>query len=153
MSTALRGALLAFGLAASLVACSSPTHSVTFRAPAGWIATPSLFGFQAWRTSDRRQVLVLLRFPMVVDPNRALQQSNVQQLRAEHRRQITICGKQRALFISGIGTGRRGPQHTDIVMTTVGGQTYVAVYARDLGVAPNADAETAIRSLCPKTQS
>ncbi len=141
---------LILAAACVLFACSSPTQSVTFKPPAGWEASPSLFGFQAWHPSDNKQTLVLFRFPVAANVNQALSQSNFRQFNANTRQRIKICGNQPAVFLSGTGTGSQGDQNVEMIITTVKGATYMAIYARDRGLHPNSQAETAIRSLCPK---
>jgi hypothetical protein len=136
--------------ASVLCSCSSPVQSVTFKPPAGWAASPSLFGFQAWHPKDNKQALILFKLPAATDPNRALSESNFRQFSTSLRERIRICGNQPAIFLSGTGTGARGTQRLEMVMTSVGGATYLATYARDEDVRPNSEAETAIRSLCPR---
>lgn len=134
-----------------LCACSSPAQSVTFKPPAGWVATPSFFGFQAWHPSDDTQALVLFKLPVAADMNQALTESNFQQLTVKRRERIDICGRQPAIYIAGTATGRRGTQKLEMIMTTARGATYLAMYSRDLNVRANAQAETAIRTLCPRS--
>lgn len=138
------------GFAAALAACSSPTQSINFRAPSGWTATPSFFGFQAWTTSDHKQVLVLMRFPVTGDVNQAIQHSNISNLQTTTERRITICGNHPAMYVSGRGenSSTHTEQQMEMVFTTYPSSTYVAIYSRNVGVASNAEAERAITSLC-----
>jgi hypothetical protein len=142
--------ILGFAIALALVACSSPAQSVTFKPPAGWAATPSFFGFQAWHSSDD-QALVLFKLPVTANMNQALTESNFRQFTVKRRERIVICGKQPAVYLYGASTSDRGPQTVEMIMTTTDGATYMAMYARDTKMRPNAQAEAAIRSLCPRT--
>ena len=146
--------LLALAASAGLAACSSPTQSINFQAPSGWVATPSFFGFQAWRTADRKQTLVLFRLPVAVDSNRAMEQSSFSSFETVTRKKITICGKQPAYYIQGRGqsdrTGAPRDEAIEMIFTSYPNASYMALYARDVGVPIDSGAEHAIFSLCPK---
>ncbi|HEY9085343.1 MAG TPA: hypothetical protein VIN40_05340 [Candidatus Tyrphobacter sp.] len=139
-----------FAAMAALAACSSPTQSIDFQPPAGWTATPSLFGFQAWHTADSKQTLVLFRLPVAADPNTVMRQADINTAGTTTRK-ITICGKQPALLILGRGTRAHSQQNVEMVMTSYAGTTYMAIYARDIGLPLNAQADRAIHSLCRRS--
>jgi hypothetical protein len=118
----------------------------------GWNATPAIFGIQAWRAPDGRQNLVLFRFPLHLDTRQAIENSeDYNHWETASHKTIRICGDQPAILFSGRGEssrfGHRRDQQVEMVMTSYN-VTYMAMYARDLSVHPNADAERAIRSLC-----
>ncbi len=137
----------------ALAACSSPTQSIDFQPPAGWTATPSFFGFQAWHTTDRKQTLVLVRLPVTVDPKTAMQHSEINNMETYTQKSITICGKHPAILITGRGMSSQshGPQDVEMLMTSYSGATYLAVYARDVGTPMNAQANHAVYSLCQRS--
>lgn len=149
----IRALLLALGWGGVLAlgACSSPTQSVAFSPPVGWAATPSIFGIQAWHTADGKQVLMLLRLPVAMNPSQAMQQSSFTSFNVETRKKIVICGRQPAVLVTGTGTNSSHAQNVEMVLTSHAGASYMAMYARDSGVARNAQAERAIYSLCPRS--
>lgn len=73
--------------------------------------------------------------------------------------QTTICGNQRAdHFIAtgtyhGVGAGSANgrPQTFEAFVSTVRDVRYMAIYIRPQNESPDPQAETAIRSLCPKS--
>ncbi len=145
---------LGFACFASLLAaCSSPAASLQFQAPNGWKASPSLGGFaQVWQAPDESQMLMLMKFPVTMNTQQAMKSANMNDAQVQKREQITICGGQPATMIYAKGTSPKTNTHGDMemVMTSVGGSSYFAIYARPDGAAANAQAESAIHQLCPK---
>jgi hypothetical protein len=135
-------------------ACSSPTSAIDFRPPAGWIASPTLFGFQAWRDQSDTQAVILMRFPMRISAKDAFSRTDYSDLETETTKNVTICRKQPAVLFTGRGRSSRThrERQVEIVWTSYPSSTYMALYARDLDVRPNGGAELAIRSLCLKPQ-
>jgi hypothetical protein len=136
--------------AANVLACSSPTASINFHPPAGWRASPTFFGFQAWRNGDNTQNLVLMRFPVRISAKDAFSRTDYSNLETASSKNVTICGHQPAVLFTGRGVSSRThrERQVEIVWTSYPASTYMALYARDLDVRPNAQAEIAIRSLC-----
>lgn len=136
---------------------SSPASGLQFRAPGGWRASPGILGFmQFWRApNDDREILVLFKSPRPMQTSDFFSNSQmnktVQHLTIQERRDIVICGNQRATQVQGRGVSSRGEDvAVDMVATNAAGATYFASYVRPTGVAPNAMAEAALRELCPK---
>ncbi len=135
-----------------LAACSGPTQSVDFRPPPGWVATPGFFGFQAWHTADSQEMLALFRMPVAVDANKAMHNSDYSDLQSGTKKNITICGSQPAVLMTGRGSNSRTKedQSVEMLMTSYSNSTYMAIYTRRLGIPPNPLAERALRSVCEK---
>jgi hypothetical protein len=130
--------------------CSNPASSITFAPPAGWSASPSVFGFQVWQSPDKRQALMLFRLSAHMDANRALQRSSFTSFDVRSRKTIHICGHQPATFVDGTGTSDSHDRYVEMIVTSYRDASYLALYARDTRDRPNAAAERAIRELCPK---
>ena len=143
--------LIRFVALVGLAACSGPTQSIDFRPPPGWVATPGMFGFQAWHTADKQETLILFRLPMAMNENEAMRQS-YGDLQSGTRKKIAICGSHPAILITGRGTNSRTreDQSVEMLMTSYPGATYMVIYTRRLGIPPNPIAERALRSVCQK---
>lgn len=64
---------------------------------------------------------------------------------------IEICGNQPALFVQGTAVSRNDTEsNVDMVLSTVRGASYFAMYVRPMEVPPNAQAEAALHELCAK---
>ena len=136
--------------AVTLASCSSPTQSINFQAPSGWSGTPSFFGFQAWTSPDKKQVLLLARLPVSANMNTAMQQSNFQSMQTTAQKRIKICGNQPAVEITGRGEnrGNQTEQEMEMIFTSYSNATYLSIYSRDVGEPVNAQAEAALTELC-----
>lgn len=156
----LRSAAAAVGCALTFAACgfnSSPAQDLRFAAPAGWQSSPGILGFmQFWRTPDDREALILFKSPRPITANDVLSndrmKDTLQGMQIEQRHSIRICGSQPATYVRGRGSSpKRGDQDVEMVITTVKGASYFALYTRPIGAVPNFAAQAALRELCPKT--
>ena len=152
--------LAAVSIAAVLAGCASPAQDTAFAPPIGWKATPAMFGrLQMWMTgSDAkdRQVLMIVRGDKsmtAADLNRSSPLGNG--MHDVKRDTITICGTQRAEHFTGRGQGGTGSsrveQQVEGVTTAIGDAKYSVLYIRPASIRPDAQAEAALRSICPKT--
>ncbi len=137
---------------------ASPADGLTFRAPAGWQSSPGIMGFmQFWRPpSNDREVLMLFKSPKPLKPNEVFSNAQlndaVKDVSIERRAEITICGRQPATYVQARGSSARGgDERVELVLTTTGGGSYIAMYVRPLVGTPNPAAEAALRELCTKT--
>lgn len=132
------------------VSCSSPTKSINFHPPAGWRASPTFFGFQAWRNENDTQTLVLMRFPVHIDAKDAFNRTDFNDFQTSRMKHVKICGQQPAMLFEGRGTNSRThrEKRVDMIWTAYSSSTYMAIYSRNLNLPTNAEAERAIRSLC-----
>jgi len=109
---------------------------------------------QVWKSPDKQQILLLMKLPVPMNVKDAIKTATIQDAKVEKQQQITICGNQSAIYISATGTsnfnGTRQPGRMDMIMSSTGGATYMALYARPEHQTVDAQAETAIRSLCEK---
>jgi len=146
---------LAVFAAATLAACSSPSSSITFQPPNTWHPSASILGLgQIWKSPDRQQVLLLMKLPVPMNVKDAIKTASVQDAKVEKQEQIKICGDQPAIYLMATGTsnfnGTKQPGQMDMIMSSTGGATYMALYARPEHQTADAEAESAIRSLCEK---
>ncbi len=136
---------------------ASPADGLRFQAPAGWRSSPGIMGFmQFWRPpGDDRQVLLLFKSPKPLQArdvfSTAQFQDTLKNATVERRRTIEICGRQPATYVEARGSGARGrDDRVEMVMTTIAGKSYFAIYVRPLEDPPNPMAQTALRELCAK---
>ena len=133
---------------AALPACGSPADHLSFKAPAQYGQPHNVFGMaQIWSTPDR-QALMLMKLPVKADPKQALSNAGFKDMEIRKRESIKICGSQAATHLELIGE-RKERTHMDMVMSTAGDTSYMAMYARPEGMRADAASENAIRSLCP----
>jgi len=135
---------------------ASPAADLQFAPPPGWRASPAIMGFmQFWRPpSDDREVLMLLKSPKSLQSSDFFSQAHdtVRNVTVERRERIVICGDQRATLVRAHGSSSNGEdERIDMLATNAAGNTYFAMYARPISSQPNANAEAALRELCPKT--
>jgi hypothetical protein len=141
----------------ALTGCGSATDGLAFKPPAGWTAFPSFLGFghmAMWfkKASDNKQdqMLMLIRGQDTSSMNlKNVPQAGIGAVRSQKQSTITICGNQRAQYLSAVGSGHNGEdQSMEMVSTPIGNQSYLAMYIRPQADKPDPDAEAAIRSLC-----
>ena len=150
-----RFALPLFFACVALAGCGSVTAGLNFKAPAGWMSTPSIMGrFQMWikQSSDKKddaQMLFLVRGQNVKTMDfKSLPQAgtNVRDLKQSA---IKICGNRPAQYMSGVSTSaKNGDMAIEMISAPVGDESYLAVYMRPKALPADVQAETAIRSLC-----
>lgn len=140
-----------------LAGCGSATDGLAFKPPPGWTAFPSALGFghmAMWfrKGADNKhdEMVMLIRGQDTTTMNlKTLPQTGVGNIKAQKSSSITICGGQRAQYLTAIGSGRNGEDQTmEMVSTPVGDQSYLAMYIRPQSDKADPDAEAAIRSLC-----
>jgi hypothetical protein len=140
------------------VGCGSPGSDTTFRPPTGWNSTPGVFGrFQMWITGSAqadRQVVILVRGDQntrIDDPQMFGTTRGVHDVR---HRAVKLCGSQPADSFTGRGESVNGsnrvPESVEGVTTTIGSSKYIALYIHPMAMKPDAQAQTALRSLCPR---
>ena len=139
---------------AALAGCGSVTNGIDFKAPAGWTSTPSILGrMQAWikKTGDNKQdeMVFLVRGSTTSVDIKNIPQAGVGNISMAKSATITICGNQKAQFVSGIGTGHGSQKEVmEMVSATVGQDGFVGMYIRPASAPADPAAEAAIRSLC-----
>lgn len=140
-----------------LAGCGSATEGLAFKPPAGWTALPSFIGFghmAMWirKGTDNKHdhVLILVRGQNASTLDlRTIPQTGFGNIKDQKQSTITICGDQRAQYLTGNSTGKNGENETmEMVATPVGNQGYIAMYVRPQSDKPDSAAEAAIRSLC-----
>jgi hypothetical protein len=111
---------------------------------------------QFWRPpGDDREVLMLFKSPRPLEARDVLSNAKVgdtmRHVTVERRRTIEICGRQRATYVEARGSGgRSGDDRVEMMITTVAGNSYFAMYVRPLDAAPDPMAQAALRELCAK---
>lgn len=137
---------------------SSPADALTFAAPNGWQSSPGILGFmQFWRPpTDDQQILMLFKSPKPLQPNDVFSKARLgdtmlKGATVEQRQDITICGRQPATYYVARGTSSRGAEdRVEMVLTSVAGASYFAMYVRPVTSPPNQMAQAALRELCAK---
>ncbi|MGB8519853.1 MAG: hypothetical protein WCD38_06770 [Candidatus Tumulicola sp.] len=136
---------------------SSPADNITFKAPAGWQASPGIMGFmQLWKApGGRDEVLMLFRSPKQIATSDVMSSANVKDARIESEQRVTICGNQSAEFLKAQGSAhgvgsKADSSNVETMVSNTGGATYMAMYVYPIGGVPNAEATAALRELCAK---
>jgi len=151
--------MIALGAAVLVLAgCGSASDGLAFKPPAGWSSLPGFLGFghmQMWfkKASDNKQdeMLMLIRGQTTSTMNlKSIPQVGAgTTMKTQKTSTISICGNQRAQYLSAVATGHNGQnQVMEMVSTPVGDQSFLAMYIRPETDKADPDAEAAIRSLC-----
>ena len=147
------------GVALTFAGCglsASPADGLTFRAPAGWQSSPGIMGLmQFWRSPQTdREILMLFKSPKALKPSDVFTDARfnngLKDTTIENRSSIQICDHQPATLVQARGTSTHGDERVDLMLTTLNGNSYFALYVRPLGMPPNPMAEAALRELCAK---
>lgn len=112
------------------------TEDLTFQAPQGWVYTAAPNGGEVWVKAGGSKESIMAQATQDPLPQRQ-----------PDWKDITICGNHPAVL--KVQTNNPG-QIWEGVSTTWGSERYIAVYVRPVDVAPDPNAEAAIRSLCLK---
>jgi hypothetical protein len=140
-----------------MTGCASVTQGTKFQPPTGWTGTPSIFGrAQMWmktgKTKDEMQFLMLVKG----DPNKmhtdfSSVPSNVAtDMKDVSQSDVKFCGTQPGQEFRAIGTDKNGKRsQLDMTTAVIGNDRYMAMYIRPAAGPVDAQAETAIHSLCP----
>lgn len=136
---------------------ASPADGLLFAPPPGWQSSPGIMGFmQFWRPpTGGREVLILFKSPKPIKPSDITSQPGVddslKNTTVERRQDVVICGHQPATYMEARGTSSHGDEsRVEMMMTTLNGATYLAIYVRPLAALPQRMAEASLRQLCPK---
>lgn len=136
------------GLVLALAGCGSPGDHLSFKPPAMYQAPKNMFGMaQLWATADDRQALMLMKLPMKMDPKHAVINAGLKDATVKSQQSIEICGNQPATHVVLESTGKNR-NSMDMVMTSSGGTSYMAMYSHPVGTPADHASEEAIRSLC-----
>jgi len=156
MNTAVRSLLTAVCVAA-VAGCGSPASDTAFRAPNGWKSTPGMLGrFQMWITGandNDRQMVILVRGDQNMQVENSQMAAGTRGMHDIKRSTVTLCGSQSADYFTARGEGGNGSKRVqeaiEGVSASIAGSKYAALYIRPAGMKPDAQAETALHSLCP----
>ena len=159
MNARFRMSIAALCITGVLAGCGSVTGGTAFQPPAGWTGTPAMFGrLQMWVKAAKTkgeipQMLMLIKGDKNsmkadftdVPPQYAKNTKIVKQGTTK------ICGgSQQADQFIGEGTSSDGKKsEIEMISTVIGKERYLAMYIRPQSLAADAQAETAIHSLCP----
>jgi hypothetical protein len=148
-------------VALALAGCAfhaSPTEGLQFRPPPGWRSSPGILGFmQFWRPqSGVREALMLFKSPKPLASSDVYSSANMQgafkSVTVRRKQNIEICGNQPAYFVQGTAVSRNDTlSNVDMMLSTVHGVSYLAMYVRPMEEPPNAQAEAALHGLCLKS--
>jgi hypothetical protein len=137
---------------------SSPAEGLQFQPPAGWKSSPGIMGFmQFWRPPvDDGEMLMLVKSPKPLQAKDVFSNNQMQgtlkDVTIQDVRTIQICGNQSATLLQAQGTSssRQGKDQVEMIMSSTGGSTYLAMYVRPVETAANPQASAAVRQLCAK---
>jgi hypothetical protein len=148
-------------LAVATIGCgltASPTDGLQFQPPSGWESSPGIMGFmQFWKSpSNDREVLMLFRSPKPLKPSDVFSDARLNDTlkgaTIESRSNIEICGHQPATYFRARGSSSRGGEElVEIVITSLRGAGYLAMYVRPLNAPGNPSALAALREVCAKS--
>jgi hypothetical protein len=152
------GAVCTFAVAAVLAGCGSATDNVDFKVPDGYQSKVNMFGMQVWTKgadNNDQTAIMLMKLPVKMDPKNFqmpdLNSAGLKNSKVTAEKTTTICGDQPAVIASMTGTSNANKDESvDMVVTGAGGATYMAMYMRPAGSAPDADAQHAINNVCAK---
>jgi hypothetical protein len=137
---------------------SSPAQGLNFTAPAGWKASPGVLGFmQFWRAPvNDGEFLMLFRSPKKLTADdifsNGRMKDTLQDASIVRKEPITICSNQPATYVEARGSSEKGrADRVDLVLSDVGGTSYIAMYVRPLVAPPNPMAMASLRELCAKS--
>jgi hypothetical protein len=126
-------------------------------APLGWKASPGVLGFmQFWRApANKGEFLMLFRSPQKLTADDIFSsdrmKDTLQDATIVRRQPITICSKQPATYVEARGSSSKGrPDRVELVLSDVGGTSYIAMYVRPIEAPPNPMAMASLRELCAK---
>ncbi|HEX3369491.1 MAG TPA: hypothetical protein VHS56_07950 [Candidatus Cybelea sp.] len=136
---------------------SSPAQGLNFAAPPDWKASPGVLGFmQFWRPpANNGEFLMLFRSPKKLTADDIFSsdrmKDTLQDATIVRRQPITICSKQPATYVEARGSSSKGrADRVELVLSDVGGASYIAMYVRPLDAPPNPMATASLRELCAK---
>ncbi|HLI94795.1 MAG TPA: hypothetical protein VKT72_01775 [Candidatus Baltobacteraceae bacterium] len=157
MNARFRVSIVGICIASLLSGCGSVTSGIAFSPPPGWTGTPAVFGhFQMWmKNGQQRDSAQIL---MLVKGSSSQTAANLTDLPPQYNRNmtmvkhgpVTMCGTQSGEQYTALGEGRDHKQmRIEMTTTVIGSDRYTAMYLRPAAMTPDAQAETAIHSLCP----
>lgn len=133
---------------------ASPADGLNFKAPSGWQSSPGIMGFmQFWKAPDsNKEVLMLFKSPKPMDTKDVFSNAKLKDATVERQQAIKICGNQPAVFIKATANSAANGSHqqsqVQMVMSTAGQSTFIAMYMYPTNAAPNQEAASALRELC-----
>lgn len=150
----------------AVAGCGSASDAVTFTPPPDYKAAASIGPFaQIWK-GPNHNTMMLMAIPTRVDITKHVTQSPVGSGEVVSDKAVAICGDQPARLAdmhgdtinitvggsSAPSSAKGPPQDVEFLLTVVNGKTYMAIYSRPLGSAPDRAAEAALHNVCPKPQ-
>ena len=158
----MRSVLLAGALvgAAGMTACSElskdPAEGLNFRPPAGWTADIRLLGTDVFASPKRSEFIALSTMPPGPDlEQRLLNGATYRNPRGIDQSDITICGDKDAQYTKAVVYFISAGRDMNLEMVTLERQDEVldADYIYPIGATPDANAQAAIRELCPRNSA
>jgi hypothetical protein len=146
--------------AATLAGCGSTTDSLNFKVPTGYTNKMNTFIMSLWQKGDADTggFIMLMKLPVKVDNSKfdasTFSSSGAKNMKIESTQSIQICGNQPAMLAKATGTSdqvKGKDMNMEMLMTGVGGNSYIAMYMYPQKSTPDPDAEAAIKSVCAKS--
>ncbi|MDQ2991735.1 MAG: hypothetical protein M3R30_02795 [Candidatus Eremiobacteraeota bacterium] len=152
--------------AAALAGCGSTTDSLDFKVPTGFESKMNTFVVSVWTKGDKSspdQLIVLFKSPVKsskdvnvnsFDTGSISSSGGMKNTTVQSKQQINICGDHPALLVKATGTSEQAKgkeMDVEMLFTSWDGTIYMAMYGYDHKTTPDAEAESAIKSVCQKT--
>ena len=144
-----------------LAGCGSTTDNLDFKAPAGYTNKMNTFIMSMWQKGDSDSLgglIMLMKLPVKVDNSKfdatTLSSSGAKNMKIESTQNIQICGNQAAVLAKATGKSdqvKGKDLNMEMLMTSVGGNSYIAMYMYPEKTAADTAAEAAIKSVCAKS--
>jgi len=147
--------------AAVLAGCGSTTDNLAFKVPAGYSNKMNTFIMSMWQKGDTDSLsglIMLMKLPVKMDSSKfdstTLSSSGTKNMKIESTQSVQICGNQTAMLAKATGTSdqvKGKDMNMEMLMTSVGGNSYIAMYMYPQKAAADPDAEATIKSVCAKS--
>lgn len=112
---------------------------------------------QFWRPpSGVREVLMLFKSPKTLTADDLYSDANMQgafkSVTVLRKQNVQLCGNQPAVAVRGVAISRNDTESkVEMVLATVRGTSYMAMYVRPIEAPANRQAEAALHELCAKS--
>jgi hypothetical protein len=141
-------------LAAALTGCGSTTDSLDFKVPNGYQAKFNTMVMSLWtKGSSTDSVIMLMKIPVKTsESDFQVPDSAVKDAKIQSKELMTICGDHQATLMKMTGTSSQSKKNSNVEMllTSWGSTTYMAMYVYPKGEGADPNAEAAIKSVCQK---
>lgn len=147
---------------AVLAGCGSSTSNLDFKVPAGYDSKMSTMFLNVWTKGDKENpsdILMLMKLPVKMDQSKFdtstfTTSGGMKNAKIESTEKIQICGAQTAMLVKATGSNSQAKgkeMDVEMLVTALGGDTYMAMYMYGHGGTADPAGEDAIKSVCQKS--